>query len=129
MAREDIAAPVLNFIREHIESVEQLEILLLLYHQSDRSWTADEIARELRSSPQSARKRLAVFEMRGFIRQSDASSKSFQYDPRDAGIDEGIKALAEAYQLRRVTIIDVIFSKPTEKMQTLADAFKFREDK
>lgn len=129
MAREDVPTPVLNFIRENIESVEQLEILLLLYQKNDRSWTPDEVARELRSSPQSARKRLAVFELKGFVRQIDPTSNSYQYDPRDISIDERIKALAEAYQLRRVTIIDVIFSKPNEKIQVLADAFKFREDK
>ncbi len=129
MSVEDIQNPVLSFIREHIESVEQLEILLLLYHRKDRSWTPEEIAKELRSSAHSARKRLGDFEAKGFVRKIETLSHSFQYNSHDSAIDAQIQALAEAYQVRRMTIIDIIFSKPLDKIQVFADAFKFREDK
>lgn len=50
---------VLEFIREHVSSVIELEVLLLLDKQPARGWTAKEVARELRITAEWAQSDLA----------------------------------------------------------------------
>ena len=49
-----VPAPVRRFIAGHIESVGQLEVLLLLRAAADKQWTADEVARAVVTQPASA---------------------------------------------------------------------------
>ena len=39
-----------------------------------------------------------------------------------------VAAVADAYAERRYTVIDVIFSKPAERIRVFADAFRLRQD-
>lgn len=128
MSQDVLPQHVLNFVRDYIESVEQLEILLLLFHRQDRGWTEEEVAKELRCSQLSAGKRLAQFAQKHIL-IFDQSLKSYRYSSAEETITTPISALAAAYQVRRVAIIDLIFSKPIDKIQVFADAFKLREDK
>ena len=55
------------FIADHIRSVEQLEILLLLQRNPGREWSAADVSKELYVSPESTATRLADFHARGFL--------------------------------------------------------------
>ncbi len=46
------------FLREHIQSVEQIEILALMRNTPDRGWTAHALDEILRSNEQSIARRL-----------------------------------------------------------------------
>jgi hypothetical protein len=53
-----------------------------------------------------------------------------RWAPASPELERDVEALARAYAERRVSIIHLIFSKPSERIRTFADAFKFtrRED-
>lgn len=123
-----IPEELLQFLRDHIDSVEQLEILILLCQKGDREWTADEMARELRSSPSSVAKRLEEFAAKKFIKATEPPPRSYRYAPADESVRKRIAELSELYKVRRVTVIDTIFSKPVDKIKVFADAFKFRKE-
>lgn len=130
MSSEAIPKEVLALIRHHIEAVEQLEILLLLFTQRERDWSAEEVARTLRSSNISAAKWLDELATKEFlIEKSDSKSRRYQFASEKQRVLKDVAALAEAYLVRRVTVIDLIFSKPIDKLKIFADAFKLREDK
>lgn len=123
-----IPEELLQFLRDHIDSVEQLEILILLCQSGDRSWTAEEIARELRSSQSSVSKRLEEFASKRFLKVVEQSPRRYSYAPVDESARRRIEELRELYKVRRVTVIDAIFSKPVDKIKVFADAFKFRKE-
>lgn len=102
-----------------IESVEQIEILLLLRGGPHRPWSVDELSRQLRSSPHSVSLRVRPLVEHGL---ATMTGKLVRYaaSPRDDG---AVAALAGIYRLRRTAIIDRIFADRPDPMQSFADAF------
>lgn len=129
MAQSDIPEDVKRLLREHILSVEQLEILLLLRARRDRDLDAKVISEELRTSETSASSRLADLEQRGFVtRREEAELVLYRYAPNTKWLEETVELLDGAYAERRYRVIELIFSKPIDNLRTYAGAFRFRKD-
>jgi hypothetical protein len=124
----DLPEDVRQFIADHIESVEQLEILLLLHQHGGRVWTAESVARELRIAPLSAGERLDELARASILSRIQGSATEYRYAPGSASLQAAVSGLATAYSERRVTVINFIFSKPVDKIRTFADAFRLRKD-
>ena len=120
---------VIAFIKAHIDSVLQLEILLLLQAQQQRAWSAAEIAHELRIDPAWTSGQLQDLAAAGLLAASSGTPPAYRYAPRTAELDDAVAGLASAYAARRVTVIGMIFSKPLDKIRSFADAFRIRKDK
>jgi len=116
---------VVRLIGEHIHSVEQLEVLLLLRREPEREWTASDVAVELATLPQSAADRLEDLARRGLLLKA---GESYRYDRSDHGRDAVVGELEDVYGRRRVSVIGLIFSKPSETIRTFADAFRIRKE-
>jgi hypothetical protein len=129
MSKEGLDPAVLAFILERIESVEQLEILLLLATDPGRCWSPDTIAKELRSSPRSAEKWLKTLAAHGLLKRCETADIQFAFGPQTEELRRRVALLAAAYLTRRVTVIETIFNKPVAKMNSFANAFRLREDK
>jgi hypothetical protein len=115
-----IPEPVRQLIAQHIQSVEQLEVLILLRTHRDRAWTVAEVNDHIKSSPSSVVTRLDDLAARGFLRRTD---QSFHYQARE-DVEAAVAQLAAAYTERRFSVIELIFSKPAAKLRAFADAFK-----
>lgn len=115
-----------QFIQLHIESVEQLEILLHLRLNPTQSFSPDELATALRINSHSAGLRLADLLARRLLEET--TGPRYRYLPATPDLTRDVDALASEYSQRRVSIINLIFSKPAGKIRTFADAFKFRKD-
>jgi DNA-binding IclR family transcriptional regulator len=116
---------VLSFVDRHIESLEQLEILLLLAAQ-DRGWSALEIFQKIQSSQASVEQRLQTLVTAGLLAKDERGL--FRFAPKDEETRKVVKDLADAYRTRRVRIIEAIYTRKTDAVQSFADAFKFRKD-
>ena len=118
---------VRRLIAEHIVSVEQLEVLLLLREGRGREWTADAVSEQIRSSPASAQHRLADLHRRGFLARQNGEPASYRYSP-DERSGHAVDALARSYNESKYTVIELIFSKPIENLRVYSNAFRFRKD-
>jgi hypothetical protein len=125
---DDFSADVKQFIDQNIESLAQLEALLLMRQDHERGWNADEIAKALYIPAELAGTLLTEFTRRGFAKQVPDAETRYCYGPTDANLDQLIGHVAAAYQERRVAIISLIYSKPLNKVQTFADAFRLRKE-
>ncbi len=67
MAEADIPRKVRRFLREHITSLYQLEILLLLYEKRDAVWTVADVNRVLRTNESHIEKQLEEFHHHGLV--------------------------------------------------------------
>jgi hypothetical protein len=123
MSAGGIPHAVRGFVGAHIESVGQLEVLLLLHSRRDEDWTAGAVQRELRVAPEAAASRLADLRTRGLVKEEPAGT--YRYAPTSE-LAPVVDALAEAYAARKVSVIKLIYSKPSEQVTTFADAFRFR---
>lgn len=123
---EGLPPHVTAFLTEQINSVEQVDALLLLLRSPDRSWSAQKVSEELRTSPESAAARLNDLERGGSIVKT--ADGGFKYQPKNPELDRAIRDLAAVYEQRRYTVINLIFSKPVDHIRTFASAFRLRKD-
>jgi hypothetical protein len=115
-----------QFIAQNVESLAQLETLLLLRRDPERAWSCHELARELYISADMCqgivldlvRRRLAAKTPEG----------NFQFAPADGNSDQLVSQLAALYRERRVAVITEIYSRPASNVQTFADAFRLRQE-
>jgi hypothetical protein len=124
----EFPAELQQFIEFYIESVPQLEALLLLRSDPLRRWQAADVAKSLYVPESAAASLLAEFVRRGFAMLQPPPDPGYVYHSRDAEIDRLIDQLASAYHERRVAIVSLIYSKPLHRVQTFADAFRFGKE-
>ena len=129
MTDPGISQEVRALLLERIDSVVQLELLLLLQGSPDRAWTAADVAQQLRIDPSWTTGQLGELVSRGLLAPSADVAGAFRYAPASPQLDLAVVQLARDYAERRVTVITLIFSKPVDKLRTFADAFRLRKDK
>jgi hypothetical protein len=125
---EDFPADIRQFIEQHIESLAQLEALLLLRKDPQHEWEAAEVAKTLYVPPEMAETMLKEFTNRGFAAAAPPTDSRYCYRISDDATDKLIEQLAAVYRDRRVAVISLIYSKPLRKVQTFADAFRLRKE-
>jgi hypothetical protein len=116
---------VSRFLHQYIDSVEELEVLLLARISPGRSWSTSDTARELYSHPTSIAQRFKRLLGSGLLRET--SPGVVQYAPRAAELDAVIARLADMYRERRVAVISLIATKPLENVKAFSDAFRIRK--
>jgi hypothetical protein len=116
-----------RFLYQNIESVEQLEVLLLLWRTPERGWTSDEVAIAVYSHPSSVVRRLAILLGQGLLREREPGC--YQYAPGTADLHDTVTRLDHVYHERRVAVITLIASRPIENVRAFSDAFRMRRKK
>jgi hypothetical protein len=123
---------VRQLITERIDSLVQLEVLLLLVRPGGGTWTAQAVSDALRINPGYAAGELTTLRARGLAAVAgDAigGDPAYRYAPASPELDAAVQELVQAYADRRVAVVTFIFSKPVDKIQTFADAFRLRKGK
>jgi hypothetical protein len=124
----DLPDDLRRFIAEHLGSIVQLELLLLLAGDSARTWSAEEAAKALYVSPEAAHGFLEVMRSQGLCQQDPAGSARYRFAPSRPDYEQLTRDLAAVYKERRLTIINLIYASPVQKFQSFADAFRLRKD-
>lgn len=128
MDEAPITPQVRAFIAEHVDSVMALETLLLLAADPGRRWTGTTLAQHLRIGESWAAAQLRTFAGSGLV-AADAAGTEFWFEPRRPELTQTVAGLARAYADRRVTVISLVFEKPTDPVRSFADSFRIRKDK
>ncbi|MCY1046454.1 hypothetical protein OV208_34435 [Corallococcus sp. bb12-1] len=117
MTDADLAPRVQRFLTAHIDSIEKLEVLLLLRARTDRAWTAPAVALELRITEASAARRLAELKSGGLLLEDGVSGEAFRFSPSQSDDVKAAAELSTAYAARRVSVIAFIFSRPMDRVR------------
>jgi hypothetical protein len=117
---------VRQFLLRYIDSVEQLEVLLLLCGSPSTAWSPEAVAQALYSNPTSVAYRLAMLQRHELIAAADPPS-SYRYQPGHPALHEAVTRVAEMYKQRRVAVITFIASKPMANVRAFSDAFRLRK--
>jgi predicted ArsR family transcriptional regulator len=120
---------VQRFISTHIDSIEKLEVLLLMRSRAEREWNARDVSQELRITEASASARLEDLAARRLLAMKAGPPPTYRFSPASLEDEQDISALQETYSTRRVSVISFIFSKPLDKVRGFADAFRLKRDK
>jgi hypothetical protein len=115
------------FLLRHIDSIAQLEALLLLRANPELDWSAETLAKRLYITTQETAALLERLHIGGFLIASGSRSPCYRYYPtsREPAM---IDRVAEIYAKYLIPVTNLIHSKPRTRVQEFADAFKLRKD-
>jgi hypothetical protein len=122
---DDFPADVRRFIEQNIESLAQLEMLLLLHSDKDRFWDVEVVSSSLSIPPSMSKALLTEFTRRGFAIFKD---ECYKCQAVDTDSDQLLGKLRETYRTRRVAVTNEIYSKPNARLKSFADAFRLRRE-
>jgi hypothetical protein len=113
------------FILKHLDSVAELEALLLVRATGAQGWEASPLAARLYVTEADAQVVLHALHRRSLMSRE---GPVYRYAPADA-LRVEVDALAEAYPRLLIPITNLIHSKPRASLRDFADAFRLREEK
>jgi hypothetical protein len=122
--RMGLPADTVQFLRQRVRSVEQLEVLLWLHREPERWWHATEVAQTLYASVDSVDRSLnrLVGHRLAEVRHDPEPAYRFAAHAQGPEVDQ----LAKAYQEHRVAVLTAIAMGPINEVQSFADAFRWR---
>jgi hypothetical protein len=115
-------------LRQHVESYEQLETLVLLASAREQVWVPRAVAGRLGISEDAALDALEHLHRAGFAKLDPAGKLGFTYDVDDADENAAVVLLADAYENRRLEVMKLMSTNAVERVRTaairtFADAF------
>lgn len=118
-----------RFIFQKINSVAQLEALLLFHADPQLEGRVSIIARRLYISDQEVAEILQHLLMKGFLAVSNEGGVTvYTYQPVSSEITIMVEQLADLYARFLVPVTNIIHSQSKNKIQKFADAFWIRKD-
>lgn len=120
---------VFRFIREEIDSVPELEALLLLWSSSPTGWSGRELAQRLYVNPEVANKLLADLARKKLIAPMPGAQGSYRYDSSSEEQNRLMGGVDATYRQEIVRISTMIHAKPSPAVRDFARAFRFTKEK
>lgn len=124
MADEVIPPDVREFILRNIDSIAQLEALLLLLQQPGVKWSAASLSEHLYIETDEAAEVLQHLCEAGLAGCDDAI---YWFNDAPTGQTEVVRRLAELYSSHLIPVTNIVHAKPSS-IRKFAAAFKFRKD-
>jgi predicted ArsR family transcriptional regulator len=130
---DDLAEDVRALLHEHIESYEQLELLLLLRRERHEESTVAALAARLHIREELVAAALQALEAGGLVAiTGTAPEVRFAYRPASSGVDAAAGRLQREYAERPIRIIQLMSANAIDRvrtaaLQTFADAFVLKK--
>jgi hypothetical protein len=131
----DLPEEVQRFLREHVESFEQLEIVLLLRGRADEAFDSNAISAELRLPEVIVEEALDTLSQRALVRRAPGvAGPLYSYSPETPSLAALVSALAQLNVERRLDVMRSMTANSIERLRakalsTFADAFLLRRGK
>jgi hypothetical protein len=135
MQVSELPSDVQTLLRDHIESYEQLEVLLILRADRGTSWTEETLSPRLHLAASLVRAALDGLDSAGFVEaRVHGSERRYSYLCQNDNVEATIGRLAAAYREYPIPIIKLMSANAIERLRTaalrtFADAFILRKDK
>ncbi|HEY7639867.1 MAG TPA: hypothetical protein VH814_09100 [Steroidobacteraceae bacterium] len=129
MNSPQIPANVLQFIAERIDTVPQLESLLLLWENQQRAWTEEEVAGRVYVSRADAAQILQALQRQNLVAVESAEAPRYQYNPQWDPTGQVMPEVAAAYRRHLVQLATFIHSRASTAVREFARAFDFKKDR
>jgi hypothetical protein len=123
-----IPTHVLQFLEANIDTVTQLETLLMMREEGDRRWLIADVASRNYTSEQRATETLNALLRRGLV-SAEESPPRFQFNPTKDEVRALVAELARCYQRNLLLVTELIHAKPSASVREFARAFDLKKDR
>lgn len=120
-----VSENIRRFFAEHIRSVAQLELLLLLCADPRRSWSAQAASGAIYTAPDMTQRLLDQLLNSGLLAADDQKT-SYRYAPSSDEFCRVVEETASLYRDRPMAAISLIYAERGNTIQDFADAFRLR---
>jgi hypothetical protein len=127
MTRSGVPDEARLLVERRIDSMQMLDVLLLLHRSPERSWAASETARALGTSEVSASAQLVALRQGGILSVEMTDDARYTYQPRPE-LAAAVDALAAHFRENPLEVAELIASRPKHTLRIFADAFRLRKD-
>src|ERR1700739_278593 len=125
MAEEIIPEAVRDFVLQYIDSITQVEALLLLRANPNERWTLASTTKRLYTSERDVELVLSRLTTDGLLRNDEGV---YRYNPSSPEMRSLIDQLAQIYARHLIPVTNLIHAKE-RRIREFADAFKFKRDR
>lgn len=129
MSDKIIPEDIERFIFEKIDSVAEMEALLLLRSNLETLWSVVMLAKRLYITEEQTAKILDHLCLEGLLTNCSDEHPGYRYQPKSLELQNSVDRVAEIYKKHLVPISNLIHSKPRARVKEFADAFRLRKDK
>ena len=124
MRGQTIPDDLRDFILQYIDSISQLEALLILRSDPSAAWRAQDLSKRIYVTPQRTTELLDRLHADGFVAVVDGT---YRFSCRTDDLQDKIDRLATLYAADLIPVTNLIHSKPS-RIREFAEAFKLRKD-
>jgi hypothetical protein len=125
LAEDLIPEDLRDFILRHIDSIAELEALLLLRRNPDGIWRAAAVAERLYITDSEAS---TVLEHLCSLELVTCNDGNFRFAGLSGEQNQLVERIASVYARHLIPVTNLIHSKP-RRLREFSDAFKFRKDR
>jgi hypothetical protein len=125
MTKADIPGAVLQFIARRIDTVPELETLLIMSAEEERAWTVQDIVARTYVTSELAAAVLQGLQRRRLVR---SDGQQFFFAPASDEERLTVAQTAIAYRTHLIPIATFIHQKAAPPVQEFARAFNFKKD-
>ena len=127
MSLPPVPPRVIQFIAEKIDTVAELETLLIMSDDEQRLWSAQEMAARLYTEESKASRTLDALARRQLV-AAEGEPPRFRFSPAHSDDRKTFAEVADAYRRNLVAITTFIHSKASASIKEFARAFHLKKD-
>jgi hypothetical protein len=125
----DIPEDVLRFLAERIDTVPQLEALLLIWESQPRAWECEEIAARIYVRRDVCTDILQTLQRRDLLAPESSAPSRYRYNPAWDESGRLMGRVAAAWRSQLVPITKFIHAKAPSAVREFARAFDFKKER
>lgn len=129
MTADQLSPEVHALLRSHIETVLQLELLLLLHRDPNQWWTAEAVHRAHPSTIDATRGYLHALCVARLVECRDEAEPLFRFAPARPQDAATVGVLAALFRTHYYSIVEAIYAPRRRDIHAFADAFKLNKKK
>lgn len=124
---EQFPEDVRRFLDDYVESIDQLEILRLLWEKPDMDWSATVLSAEVQAELAAVITHLAALRARGLLVSADrGTGLVYRYGPRNSELEGRLQTTLQHYRERPVSMIKLVVARSKDPLRNFSDAFRVR---
>ena len=128
MAGTGLDADLAQFLDVNIDSIPQLEILLLLHEHRGRVWTEEEIGTRIYLTVAQVSPLVRALVARGLVVATPGTEGGYAY-LESPGLREGVERVALGYRTHLIGLTRHVHAKASRPVLDFARAFDLKKDR
>jgi hypothetical protein len=127
VAATKIPKDIRDFVARFLPSVEHLETFIVLRRNTTKSWSAQDLAAELRIPQSAAGDVLERLASDNFLDVKISNEILYRFNPATEALESSAAACADFYLRERITMINLVMAATLGPLHDFAEAFRIKK--